>query len=261
VSKGGQPPRGLEQTHDRQEKRRVAAESGEESGAVSARSVVLDPNLASLLEAWPELTKHVEATILTLAAVARGSNRTRQYGDHASLTAQGNRERGRGDWTLAHSIFPLLWYYRLSVLLESLAGCDWLRWHTLADGFTAILRSSRPRPHGPVQTPTYALNAVTSCESRHSPAFGRRTARSKLEHQPQPDRRLSLSGVSRPLTRLPLKLTHAFPQCPLCPPGIVHNLRRAIETHGRPAAKLVFRPTAFSVGGERNPGGVHGVRE
>ncbi len=56
-------------------------------------------------------------------------------------------------------------------------------------------------------------------------------------------------------------LTHAFPQRPLCGSGIVHDLRRYIEAHSCPAAEVVLRPTAVSIGSEGNPGGAHGISE
>src|SRR6266498_112670 len=57
------------------------------------------------------------------------------------------------------------------------------------------------------------------------------------------------------------KLTRAFPQRPRCGLRIVHDLRRCIEAHSRHAVEFVSRPTAVSIGGEADPGGVHGVGE
>ena|SRR6185503_10902972 len=57
------------------------------------------------------------------------------------------------------------------------------------------------------------------------------------------------------------KLTHAFPYCTLYGSRIVHDLRRRIEAHGCPAAEIVLRPTAVSIGGKGYPCRVHSVGE
>src|SRR6266508_2994015 len=56
-------------------------------------------------------------------------------------------------------------------------------------------------------------------------------------------------------------LPYAFPRHPFCRSRIVHDLRGGIEAHGRPAAEIVLRPRAVSIGGKGHPGGVHGVGE
>jgi hypothetical protein len=62
---------GLEPTANSSEKTALSEADGAESGALGARNGPIDPQLASVIDAWPGLSEPIKAGILAMIRAAR----------------------------------------------------------------------------------------------------------------------------------------------------------------------------------------------
>ena len=72
VHSGQVPKRGLEQTADSPRRVQVSRTGGAKSGAVDRENVPIDPDLATVTDAWHSLPPDTRTAILAIVAAAQG---------------------------------------------------------------------------------------------------------------------------------------------------------------------------------------------